>query len=96
LVQLIDLLIANINALEHCPGISADSQEDLLWPFNASSIVVYGTVTEVNNNTVTLKISCRLKGQLTEPIIQLNQVSEVNNINECHYLTAKKGLCCFH
>ena len=61
IIFLFYFLIANINALERCPGASADSQEDLLWKFNASSIVVYGKVTEVNNNTVTLKISCRLK-----------------------------------
>lgn len=76
IIFLFCFLIASINALERCPGPSDDSQEDLSWKFNASSIVVYGKVTEVNGNTVTLKISCSLKGQLTESTIQLNQVCQ--------------------
>jgi hypothetical protein len=67
------LSIASINALERCPGVSVDSQEDLTWKFNASSIVAYGKVTEVNGNTATLKITCPLKGPLLELTIQLNQ-----------------------
>jgi hypothetical protein len=74
LIFLFCFLIASINTLERCPGPSIDSQEDLIWKLNASSIVVYGKVTEVNGNIVTLKISCPLKGQLTESTIQLNQV----------------------
>jgi len=70
-VYLFCFLITNIKALETCPGPSADSQEDLPWKFSTSSIVVYGKVREVNGNTVTLKISCLLKGQLTESTIQL-------------------------
>jgi hypothetical protein len=74
IIVLFCFLIANINGLERCPGPSDDSQEDLTWKFNASSIVVYGKVTEVNGNIVTLKISCSLKGQFKESTIQVNQV----------------------
>ena len=76
IIFLFGILFANINGFEHCPGPSNDSQEDLTEKFNASSIVIYGKVTEVNGNTVTLKISCPLKGQLIESTIQLNQVCQ--------------------
>jgi len=87
--------IASINGLERCPGASDDSQEDLPWKYNASSIVVYGTVTEVTGNTVTFKINCALKGQIIPSTIQLNQVSNVVNTSECHYLTTNKNYIVF-
>ncbi len=74
IIFLICFSLASINALERCPGPSTDSQEDLTWKFNASSIVAYGKVTEVNGNRVTLKISCPLKSQLLESTIQFNQI----------------------
>jgi len=76
IIFLICFSLANINALERCPGPSVDSQEDLTWKFNVSSIVVYGKVTEIYGNTVTLKINCPLKGQLLESTIQFNQVCQ--------------------
>jgi len=39
--------IANINALERCPGASNESQEDFKWKKDAAPIVAYGTVTDV-------------------------------------------------
>jgi hypothetical protein len=74
IIFLICFSLASINPLERCPGPSTDSQEDLTWKFNASSIVAYGKVTEVNGNTVTLKIICPLKSQLLESTIQFNQI----------------------
>jgi len=89
----------NINGLEHCPGVSSESQEDFKWKYDAAPIVAYGTVTEIKNNNakleVKLEVKCTLKGQLTVSTLELSQFSDVSNLTECHYLTANKNYIVF-
>jgi len=89
------IFAANINALERCPGPAIDSQEDFQWKYTAAPIVAYGTVTDVKNNMVTLKISCTLKGQLPVSTVELSQIPDVLNLTECHYLTTNKNYVVF-
>lgn len=89
------IFAVSINGLERCPGASSDSQDDFKWKYDAAPIVAYGTVSEVKANTVTLKISCTLKGQLPLSTIELGQLSDVMNLTECHYLTANKQYVVF-
>ena len=69
-------VLQRANALEQCQGAADDSHEDFAWKYNASSIVAYGTVSQVTDNVVTFQVSCTLKGQLTETTIQFNQFRE--------------------
>jgi hypothetical protein len=63
----------SINALERCPGVSNDSQEDFKYKYDAAPIVAYGTVSEVKDKLVTLKVSCTLKGSLPVSTVELQQ-----------------------
>jgi len=85
----------SINALERCPGASSESQEDFKWKYDAAPIVAYGSVSDVKDKTVTLKISCTLKGPLPVSTVDLQQFSEVTNLTECHYLTLNKNYIVF-
>ena len=69
-------VLQSAHALEQCPGAADDSHEDFAWKYNASSIVAFGTVSQVTDNVVTFQVSCTLKGQLTETTIQFNQFRE--------------------
>jgi len=85
----------NINGLEHCPGVSSESQEDFKWKYDAAPIVAYGTVSEIKNKDVKLDIKCTLKGTFTVSTIEVSQFAEVSNISECHYLTMNKHYIIF-
>jgi hypothetical protein len=64
----------SINALERCPGVSNDSQEDFKYKYDAAPIVAYGTVSNVQKTTATLTVSCTLKGQLPVSTVELTQL----------------------
>jgi hypothetical protein len=65
----------SINALERCPGVSNESQEDFKWKYDAAPIVAYGSVSDIKDKIVTFKVSCTLKGQLTVSSVELQQFS---------------------
>lgn len=85
----------SISALEKCPGAASDSQEEFKWKYDTAPIVVYGTVSDVKNNMVTLTITCTLKGALPLTKVEVSQHSDVTNLTECHYLTTNKNYVVF-
>jgi len=95
IVILLCVLAANIAALEHCPGASDDSYEDLGWKYTASPIVAYGTPISTTKDILTFKVSCTLKGQLNTMTLELTQTGEVANLTECHYMMVNKNYIIF-
>jgi len=92
---LLCLSTASIFALEKCPGASNDAYEEFEWKYASAPIVAYGTVSSVNNNIVTFKVICSIKGQLSGQTLELTQPTEAANYTECHYLTANKNYLIF-
>jgi len=68
------LSAVSIHALEKCPGASSDSQDDFQSKFDAAPIVIYGTVSEIKNTDVTLKVNCVLKGSVPVSTVEVPQL----------------------
>jgi hypothetical protein len=64
----------SINALEHCSGASAESQDEFKWKYDTAPIVAYGLVSDLKNNLATFQVSCILKGQLPVSTVELSQI----------------------
>jgi len=85
----------SINALETCPGPAIDSQEDFKVKYDAAPIVIYGNVINVKDTAVTLTVTCTLKGSLSVTKIEASQLTQVQNLTECHYFSINKNYIVF-
>jgi len=93
---LLCLSTASIFALDKCPGAANDAYEDFEWKYAAAPMIAYGTASSVNNNVVTFKVICSVKGELTTgQTLELAQPTEAANYTECHYLAASKNYVVF-
>jgi len=89
------ILAVSAQNLEKCTGPASDSQEDFKWKYDAAPIVAFGKVAEVRNTKVIFTVSCTLKGDLPLSTLELDQLPNVLNASECHYLAANKQYIVF-
>jgi len=85
----------SINGLETCKGPSTDAADDFKPKYEAAPIVVYGTVSDIKDKEVTLKVNCSLKDPLPVTSVEVQQFGEVQNLTDCHYLTVNKNYIVF-